>query len=173
MSDRSWKDTIRRWSAALAIFGMLAGGIGIASIIIIGSLSKPAPIASSRTPPPPPPPKVPAPRDFTIGVVVTAQDCPPGGECVYTYTIEPQFIGRNPLPADELRIEYQVTGGREPQNGEFTVRGTEAKIFKDVKLPGPPGAALKAEATNVVVRPVFGPSLSSTPVPTPMPIPAG
>ena len=172
MSVRSWKDSIRRWSAALAIFGMLAGGISIASILIFGNLSKPAPIAAPRTPPSLPP-KVPAPRDFTIDVAVTAQDCPPGGECVYTYTIEPQFIGRNPLPADELRIEYQVTGGREPQNGEFTVRGTEAKIFKDVKLPGPPGAALKAEATNVVVRPVFGPSLSSTPVPTPMPIPAG
>jgi hypothetical protein len=172
MSGRNWTDWIRRWSAALAIFCMLAGGISIASILIFGDLGKPQPTAS-RTPPPPPPPKVPEPREFTIGVVVTAQECPPGGECVYTYTIEPKFIGRNPLPDDELRIEYQVTGGREPQNGEFTVHGTEAKIFKDVKLPGPPGAALKAEATKVVVRPVFGPSLSSTPVPTPMPIPPG
>lgn len=172
MSDRKWPDRIRRWSAALAIFCMLVGGVSIASILIFGDLGKPKPTAT-RTPPPPPPPKVPEPREFTIGVVVTAQDCLPGGECVYTYTIEPQFIGRNPLPDDELRIEYRVTGGREPQNGEFTVRGTEAKIFKDVKLPGPPGAALTAEATKVVVRPVFGPSLSSTPVPTPMPIPSG
>lgn len=171
MSGRSWKDSIRRLSAALAILAMLAGGVSLASFLIFGGLSKPAPTAI-RTPPPLPT-KVPVPRDFTIGVVVTAQDCPPGGECVYTYTIEPQFVGRNPLPADELRIEYQVTGGHEPQNGEFTLRGTEAKIFKDVKLSGPPGAALKAEATNVVVRPVFGPSLSSTPVPTPMPIPPG
>ena len=171
MSDRNWTDWIRRWSAALAIFGMLAGGISIASILIFGDINKPAPTAA-----PPPPtlaPKVPVPREFTIGVVVTGQDCPPGGECVYTYTIEPQYIGRHPLPADELRIAYQVTGGHEPQSGEFTVHGTEAKIFKDVKLAGPPGAALKAEATEVVVRPVYGPPLGSTPIPTPMPLPSG
>ena len=121
---------------------------------------QPAPTAA---PPAPPPPKVPTPREFTIGVVVTAQDCPPGGGCVYTYTIEPKYIGTHPLPADELRIEYQVTGGHEPQSGEFTVHGTEARIMKDVILAGPPGAQLKAEATKVVVRPDFGPPIDPKP----------
>ena len=168
MSDRNWPDRIRRWSAALAIFGMLAGGVSIASILIFGDLSKPAP-ATSRTPPPPPPPKVPEPREFTIGVVVTAQDCPPRGGCVYTYTIEPKYIGTHPLPADELRIEYQVTGGHEPQSGAFTVHGTEGRILKDVTLAGPPGAQLKAEATKVVVRPDFGPPIDAKPSSAPQP----
>jgi hypothetical protein len=169
MSERNWADRIRRWSAALAIFGMLAGGVSIASMLIFGDLSSPAPTAAPRTPPPPPPPKVPTPREFTIGVVVTAQDCPPGGECVYTYSIEPKYVGTHPLPADELRIEYQVTGGHEPQSGEFTVHGSEARIFKDVTLAGPPGAQLKAEATKVVVRPVFGPPVDPKTTQAPQP----
>ena len=160
MSERNWADAVRKWSAALSIFAMLAGGIGIASVVFFGDHSQPAPTAA---PPAPPPPKVPTPREFTIGVVVTAQDCPPGGGCVYTYTIEPKYIGTHPLPADELRIEYQVTGGHEPQSGDFTVHGTEARILKDVTLAGPPGAQLKAEATKVVVRPDFGPPIDPKP----------
>jgi hypothetical protein len=168
MSERKWADVVRKWSAALAIFGMLAGGVSIASFLIFRDHSQPAPTAAPRTPAPLPP-KVPTPREFTIGVVVTAQDCPPGGGCVYTYTIEPKYIGRHPLPADELRIEYQVTGGHEPQSGDFTVHGTEARIMKDVTLAGPPGAQLKAEATKVIVRPDFGPPIDPTPTQAPPP----
>jgi hypothetical protein len=167
MSERTWTDVVRRWSAAVAIFAMLAGGIGIASMFIFGNHSQPAPTA--RTPPPPPPPKVPTPREFTIGVTVTAQDCPPQSGCTYTYTIEPEYIGRHPLPPDELRIEYEVTGGHEPQFGDFTVHGTEARIMKDVTLAGPPGAQLKAQATKVVVRPAFGPPISASTTPPPPP----
>jgi len=166
MSERRWVDVVRKWSAALAILAMVAGGIGIAAVMIFGNHSPP-PTAAPRTRPAPPPPKVPTPREFTIGVVVTAQDCPPGGGCVYTYTIEPKYIGMHPLPADELRIEYQVTGGHEPQNGDFTVHGTAARISKDVTLAGPPGAQLKAEATKVVVRPDFGPPGDPTPTQAP------
>jgi len=168
MSEGNWPAAVRKWSAALAIFGMLAGGVGIASILIFRDHSEPAPTAAS-TPPAPPPPKVPSPREFTIGVVVTAQDCPPGGGCVYTYTIEPKYIGMHPLPPDELRIEYQVTGGHEPQIGDFTVHGTEARIMKDVTLAGPPGAQLRAEATKVVVRPDFGPPIDLAPTQAPQP----
>ena len=166
MSERNWAAAVRKWSAALSIFAMLAGGIGIASVLIFRDHSQPAPTAA---PPAPPPPRVPTPREFTIGVVVTAQHCPPQGGCVYTYTIEPKYIGRHPLPADELRIEYQVTGGHEPQSGDFTVHGTEARIMKDVTLAGPPGAQLKAEATKVAVRPDFGPPIDAKPSSVPQP----
>jgi hypothetical protein len=167
MSERTWTDMVRRWSAAVAIFAMLAGGIGIASVLIFGNHSQPAP-AAPRTPAPLPP-KVPTPKEFTIGVVVTAQDCPPEGGCTYTYTIEPKYIGRHPLPADELRIEYEVTGGHEPQSGDFMVHGTEARIMKDVTLAGPPGAQLRAQATKVVVRPAFGPPIDSSSTQPPQP----
>ena len=150
MSDRDWKSVVRKWSAALAIFAMLAGGIGIASILIFGDHSQPAPTAAPRTPPSPQP-KVPTPRDFTIGVLVTAHDCLDAGGA----GLDDQ--------------EYQVTGGHEPQNGDFTVHGTEARIMQNVTLAGPPGAQLKAEATKVVVRPDFGPPLEPTPTQTPQP----
>jgi hypothetical protein len=166
MTERNWVVAVRKWSAALAIFGMLAGGISIASILIFGDHSKPAPAAAPRTPPPP---KVPTPREFVIGVVVTAQDCPPGGGCLYTYTIEPKYIGRHPLPADEMQIEYLVTGGHEPQSGDFTMRGTEARIMKNVTLAGPPGARLNAEVTQVIVRPVHGPPIDPKSAPAPPP----
>jgi hypothetical protein len=164
MSERKWVDVVRRWSAALAILAMVAGGIGIAAVMIFGNHSQPAP-AAPGTQSSPPPPKVPTPREFTIGVVVTAQDCPPTGGCVYTYTIKPKYIGLHRLPAQELRIEYQVTGGHEPQSGDFTVNGTEARFSKDVTLAGPPGAQLKAEATKVVVKPDFGPTMGPKPTP--------
>lgn len=165
MSERNWPAVVRKWSAALSIFAMLAGGIGIASVLIFRDHSHPAPTAA----PPAPPPKLPTPAEFTIGVVVTAQDCPPTGECVYTYTIEPKYVGRHPLPAQELRVEYQVTGGHQPQNGDFTMRGSEARIMKDVQLAGPPGAQLKAQVTQVVVRPVFGPPVDPRPTQPPPP----
>jgi hypothetical protein len=166
MSERNWADAVRKWSAALALCGMLAGGVSIASFLVFRDHSQPAPTAAPRTPPPP---KVPTPREFTIGVLVTAQDCPPGGGCVYTYTIDPKYIGTHPLPADELRIEYQVTGGHEPQSGDFTLHGTQARIMKDVTLAGPPGAQLKAEATKVVVKPVYGPPIDAPPTQAPQP----
>jgi len=152
MGDRSWKTVVRKWSAALAIFAMLAGGVGVASILIFSDLSKPAATQSAvpRTTLPPPPPSVPTPKEFTIGVVVTAQNCPPGGACVYTYTIEPKYIGLHPLPSTEFTVEYQVTGGHQPQPGKFTVQGDQARIMKDVILDGPPGARLQASATNVI-----------------------
>src|SRR3979409_1274236 len=98
---------LRRLLAALAIFAMLAGGVGLASILIFSDHSKPSaqPTATPRAPPPPPPPRPPAPRppppppsvptvkEFTIKVVVTEQNCDPGPGCVYKYTIEPKYIG--------------------------------------------------------------------------------
>lgn len=144
---------VRRWLAALAIFAMLASGVGIASILIFSDHSRPPAAQQTRTPRTtlaPRPPSVPTPQEFSIRVVVTAQDCPPNGACVYTYTIEPKYVGLHPLPEKEFTVEYQVTGGHQPQSGNFTVHGAQARIMKDVTLEGPPGARLQAAATNVI-----------------------
>jgi hypothetical protein len=143
----------RKWLAALAIFAMLAGGVSIASILIFSDHSRPPAGQQTRTPRTtlaPLAPSVPTPQEFTIGVVVTAQDCPPGGACVYTYTIEPKYVGLHPLPETQFTVEYQVTGGHQPQGGNFTVHGAQARIMKDVTLEGPPGARLQATATKVI-----------------------
>jgi hypothetical protein len=142
--------TIRKLLAALAIVAMLIGGISIAAALIFGDHSKPATPAAPRTTLAPPPPSVPTPREFTVNVVVTEQICEPGPGCVYKYTIEPKYIGLHPLPATPFTVKYDVQGGNQPQPGEFTVEGNQAKILKDVVLEGPPAAQLHAVVMQVV-----------------------
>src|SRR5436190_249111 len=143
--------TIRRLLAAVAIVAMLIGGISIAAALIFGDHSKPAtPAATPRTTLPPPPPSVPTVKEFTINVVVADQNCQPGPNCFYKYTIEPKYIGFHPLPATPFTVKYEVHGGIAPQPGEFTVEGNQAKIFKDVVLEGPPAARLQAVVLQVV-----------------------
>jgi hypothetical protein len=143
--------TIRKLMA-LAIFGMLAAGVGLAFIPVFSDHSKPAatPTVTPRNALPPPPPSVPTPKEFTINVVVTGQNCQPGGGCVYKYTIEPKYIGFHPLPTTPFTVKYEVHGGNQPQPGEFTVQGNQAKIFRDVVLEGPPAARLQAVVLAVI-----------------------
>jgi hypothetical protein len=79
---------------------------------------------------------------------------------VYTYTIEPRYIGIRPLPERELRVRYQVIGGHRPQDGDFTVNGREARFLRDVTVDGPPKATLRATVIGVAEKPVFGPTVN-------------
>src|SRR4029079_17139416 len=129
--------TIRRLLAALAIVAILVGGVSIAAVLIFGGHSAaPPPTATPRTTLAPAPPSLPTPKEFTINVVVTEQNCEPGPGCVYKYTIEPKYIGFHPLPATPFTVKYEVQGGNLPQPGEFTVEGNQAKILKDVVMGG-------------------------------------
>jgi hypothetical protein len=143
--------TTRRLLAALALVAMFIAGISVASALIFGGKSKPPP--PDATPRPtlaPPSPSVPTPKEFTINVVVTEQNCEPGPGCVYKYTIEPKYIGFHPLPTTPFTVKYEVQGGNQPQPGEFTVEGNQAKILKDVVLEGPPAARFQAVVLAVV-----------------------
>ncbi|CAN3131326.1 hypothetical protein ACNUDN_25825 [Mycobacterium sp. smrl_JER01] len=142
--------TLRKLLAAVAIVGMLASGIGVASIMIFGSRGQQEAAAPVRTPPTPPPPSVPTDQEFLIGVIVTAQNCDPAGACFYTYTIDPKYVGLHPFPETPFTVEYEVLGGHQPQPGQFTVVGQQAEILKDVTLEGPPGAQLSARVVQVV-----------------------
>ena len=143
---------IRRLLAALAIVAMLTGGVSVAAILIFSdhSQSSRPTAATPRTTLPPPTPSVPTPKEFTINVLVTEQNCEPGPGCVYKYTIEPKYIGFHPLPTTPFTVKYEVQGGNQPQPGEFTVEGSQAKIFKDVVLEGPPAARLQAVVLQVI-----------------------
>lgn len=141
---------LRKWLAALALVAMVAGGIGIAAVVITGDMSStPASQAAPRTTLAPPAPKMPTPVEFNVEVVVTDQQCVPGGGCTYQYTIQPKYIGLHPLPETPFTVSYEVIGGNEPQKGEFTVHKDQAKILKDVMLEGPPAAQLNAKVLQV------------------------
>ena len=141
----------RRLIASLAIFAVVVAGIGV-SIALVNAFKPTPPAASqtSRQPPPPPRPQVPIPAEFQIGVVVTEQNCSGPSACVYKYRIEPKYIGMHPLPEKEIKVVYQVTGGNQPQVGDFTVQGGQARVLQDVALEGPPGARLQASVTQVI-----------------------
>ena len=103
--------TIRKLLAALAIVAMLIGGISIAAALIFGDHSKPQQSAATpRTTLAPPPPSVPTPKEFTINVVVTDQNCDPGAGCAYKYTIEPK--SRWLPPVADHSFHGEVRGAR-------------------------------------------------------------
>ena len=140
---------IRRLVAAVAIFAVVATGIGL-SVLVYNANKTTPPAATTRTPLPAPKPSVPTPAEFQIGVIVTDQNCTGPNGCVYKYRIEPKYIGLHPLPDTEIKVIYQVTGGHQPQTGDFTVKGDQARVLQDVPLEGPPGARLQATVTQIV-----------------------
>jgi len=161
--------TFRKLLAALAIIGVLASGVGIASLVLVARSDEQQSAIPRRTPPAPPPPSVPTVKEFLIGVTVTNQTCQPNGPCVYTYTIEPKYVGLHPFPETPFAVEYEVTGGTAPQPGRFTVQGEKAEIFKDVQIEGPPGARLSVNVLRVVEEPPPPPPPPGAPPPPPAP----
>ena len=145
--------TFRKLLAALAIVGVLASGVGIASLVLASRSGQQQTTAPQRSAPTPPPPSVPTAKEFLIGVTVTSQNCDPTGRCVYTYTIDPKYVGLHPFPETPFVVEYEVTGGNQPQPGAFTVQGQKAEILKDVQIEGPPGARLAANVLRIFEAP--------------------
>ncbi|MCH9732671.1 MAG: hypothetical protein K0U84_23915 [Actinomycetia bacterium] len=152
----------RKLLATIAIIGLLASGVGVASMFIFSDRSQQQAQAPRRTPPKPPPPSVPTVKEFLVGVVVTDQNCDPAGACLYTYTIDPKYVGLHPFPETPFTVEYEITGGHEPQPGQFTVTGDTAEILKDVTVEGPPGANLQADVLRIFDSPQ---SFSDSPQP--------
>ena len=141
---------VRRWIAAIAIFAVVAGGFGLA-IAVINAAKQPAPPpATAQRPALTLPPKVPIPVEFQLGVVVTDENCAGPNGCVYKYRVEPKYHGQHPLPDKEFKVIYRVTGGHQPQTGDFTVRDGQASVLADVAIEGPPDAHLQAVVTQIV-----------------------
>lgn len=140
---------IRRILAALCIVAIFITGIGVAIYLFShrGSLDSAASTPKSSLTPPPP--KVPTPEEFQVGIEVTAQECNDAGVCTYTYSVKPNYMGYHPLPEQGFTVFYDVVGGNEPQPGNFSVSGGQARVFKDVTVEGPPGAVLSANVTKV------------------------
>lgn len=139
---------VRRVVAALAIFAIVVGGLGV-TIAVLTADKTPPPAATARPTLPTPTPKVPTPAEFQIGIVVTGEDCAGQTGCVYKYRVEPKYLGLHPLPDTPVKVIYQVTGGHQPQTGDFTVQGGQARVLQDVPLEGPPGAKLQATVTKI------------------------
>jgi hypothetical protein len=158
----TWADAIRKWAAAAALVAMTVAGVGVGVFLITAQHDRQLNAAESRTPVAAAP-STPTSDEFTVGVAVSGQDCDPAGECVYTYTIEPKYVGLHPLPTDELRVSYRIAGGHEPQDGAFTVRDNQVRYLRDVTVRGPAGATLSATVLDVAPVRAQGPSVSPAP----------
>lgn len=144
--------TARRWLAGLALFALLGSGIGVAAVMILGSVkeAKQAQGAAAAREALAPQPKVPTPFEFAINVKVTDRHCAPESTgCFYKYSVEPKYIGMHPLPKTPFTVSYEVVGGNAPQKGEFTVKDGRAQVLQDVVVEGPPAAQLKANVLQV------------------------
>ena len=144
--------TARRWLAGLALLALLGSAIGVAAVLILGSVkeAKQAQGAAVSRSALAPQPNVPTPLEFAINVNVTDRHCAPESPgCFYKYSIEPKYIGMHPLPKTPFTVFYEVVGGNAPQKGEFTVENGEAQILQDVVVEGPPAAQLKANVLQV------------------------
>lgn len=137
----------RRVVAALAAFAVVATGLGAAIAIIMAPKppSQPAPRSTLAAPTP----AMPTPAEFQIGIIVTEQNCDGPKGCLYRYRVEPKYLGLHPLPDTEITVSYRVIGGHQPQDGDFTVAGGQARVLQDVPLEGPPGAHLEAAVTKI------------------------
>ena len=138
----------RRLVASLAILAVVLTGIGVSILVFVNS--KPPPPAATPATSLPVAPRVPTPAEFQLGVVVTGQDCSGPNGCVYKYHVQPNYLGNHPLPDKEIKVVYQVTGGHQPQVGDFTLKGDQARVYQDVPLEGPPGARLQATVTEIL-----------------------
>ena len=162
----------RKLLAIIGIVGITVSGLGVATMVIFNDPGEQQSEAPRRTPPKPPPPSIPTAEEFLVGVNVTAQECNPAGLCLYTYTIDPKYVGLHPFPETSFIVEYEVFGGNEPQPGAFTVTGQSAEILKDVTVEGPPGASLQADVLRIFdapPEPEPGPEPPAEPGPEPAP----
>lgn len=92
----------------------------------------------------------PVPTDFSVGVIVTEQQCFGSAGCNYRYTINPQYLSAKPLP-DKTTVIFKVTGGDQDQVGNFTIDSDGmAKFDRETSISGQEGAVLQASVTQVI-----------------------
>ena len=106
-------------------------------------------VATSTTTVPPVPL---TPADFQVTVIVTEQKCFGSAGCIFTYTIDPTYIGTRTSPGPAT-VVYEIQGADETQTGNFEIDATGRATFdKEERIDASPGAVLSAVVTQVVER---------------------
>ena len=69
-----------------------------------------------------------------------------------TYTIEPTFLGvTRDLEGRSFKVIYEVTGGEDPEIGNFSLTGTNMRYTESSRISTPSSdAVLTAQVTSVV-----------------------
>ena len=96
---------------------------------------------------------LPAPSDFTVGVIVTQKHCFGDYGCNYKYDVDPSYVGKSG-GIKNLIVTYSVAGGEDGERIEsFTVDKKGAMRFNlDEMITAPDGAVFTATVTSVRKR---------------------
>ncbi len=140
--------SIRKLVVAVCVVTMIITGIGLA-IVLLTQKDDSTPTTSPTLSRIATAPRIPTPQEFKVGVQVTDQRCAETGVCTYTYSIQPMYVGKHPLPDQVFTVFYEVAGGTAVQTGDFTVSDGQTRVYTDVKIDGAPGAQLQATVTRV------------------------
>lgn len=93
--------------------------------------------------------------DFRVDLTIVGQECFGTAGCNVTYTIDPTYRTGplSDLDGRNLRIVYEVTGGEQPQIGNFTSDGSTIWMPETMMIStSAPGAELAAHVTKVIDR---------------------
>lgn len=90
--------------------------------------------------------------DFRIDTTVLTKKCFGSAGCNVTYTIDPTFLGdTRDLEGRSFKVIYEVTGGEDPEIGNFSLTGTNMRYTESSSISTPSSdAVLTAQVTSVV-----------------------
>ncbi|MBU8831494.1 hypothetical protein [Mycolicibacterium goodii] len=88
-------------------------------------------------------------NDFAVDVVVTEQKCFGSAGCNYELSVNPRYIGFGDISGKWL-VVYEITGGEDPQTGNFTIDGEHVRWDQDKRISGDAGAVFTARVVQVV-----------------------
>lgn len=91
----------------------------------------------------------PTPADFRVDVVVTEQKCFGSAGCNYRLNVSPLQISATDITG-KWTVVYEITGGDDPQTGNFTVDGDQIRWDDEKRIQGSAGALFTARVTGVV-----------------------
>lgn len=141
-----------RW--AFALYGVLAGLV-LGSLVFAGGSddgttatpaptvtvtqtapAKAAPTEAPTTEAPAPATYTPHKSDWVVGVKKKEQQCFGSAGCSVTVTIDPAYVGSDPLPdSGTVEVTYQLSGDTSgPVVGTFTVEGGQVSYDKETDL---------------------------------------
>ncbi len=97
-----------------------------------------------------PAPVAPKPFDFVVDIAVTEQQCFGGAGCNYELAINPRYVGITGLTTGKYKVVYEIVGGDDPQQGNFTLDGTNIRWDQDKRIQGSSGAVFVANVLQVL-----------------------
>lgn len=93
----------------------------------------------------------PSPTDFAVDVVITEQQCFGSAGCNYELSVTPRYVGLGTLTGN-WTVVYEITGGEDPQTGNFTIDGDNVRWDEKKRIGGDAGAVFTAKVTQVVKK---------------------